>query len=76
MEYSGFDSRSGREMQHENRINNEENDIGMYEHRLRDQARRLSQRYSKLSTEGRVAIRIDSRTVIFKKTIKYENNCT
>jgi hypothetical protein len=54
-------------MKHENRMDNEENNIGLHERELRDKALAASNRYGRLSTQGRVPVRIDNRTVIYKK---------
>jgi len=55
-----------------NRLNNMENDIGMHEQYMRDQARKLSKKHGKLATAGRTPVRIDKKTVIFRKN-RYGN---
>ena len=52
---------------HENRIDNEENNLGLYERELRDKARELARKHGKRATHGRVPVRVDSKTVIYKK---------
>ena len=50
-----------------NRIDNEENNLGLYEREQRDKAIVLARKYGKRATLGRIPVRIDRKTVIFKK---------
>lgn len=52
---------------YENRIDNERNNLGLYERELRDRALLMAQQYGRQSTEGRVPVRVDKNTVIYKK---------
>jgi len=44
-----------------------ENDLGMYEQHMRDVARRLSKKHGDRATEGKTPVRIDRKTVVYKK---------
>lgn len=53
-----------------NRLNNAENTIAMYEHEQRERAQMLMMQYSKRAIEGCIPVRIDRKTVIFKRILQ------